>query len=77
MVASEVFDLLRSDATVFTTISTREQKAEMEGVSEAMLVGDQAMWAGSDEDREWQRREKARLLEEHVRVWGRPPDQFQ
>jgi hypothetical protein len=26
---------------------------------------------GSDEDREWQRREKQRLLDDHVRLWDR------
>jgi hypothetical protein len=49
----------------------------MQGVSEAMLTGDQAMWAASDEDREWRRRERERLIADYERQWGRPPPEFQ
>jgi hypothetical protein len=45
-------------------------------VTEAMLVGDVAMWADSDEAREWQKHERQRLLDDHIRVWGRPSDEF-
>ena len=34
------------------------------------------MWAGSDADLAWHKREKARLIEEHTRVWGSPPPEF-
>jgi hypothetical protein len=59
--AAQVFGLLRDDANTFASISTRPQAAAMEGVSEAALTGEGAMWAGSDEDREFQRRERERL----------------
>ena len=43
VVASAVFDLLRNDAEVFTTISTRDQAAAMAGTTTAALTGDEAM----------------------------------
>jgi hypothetical protein len=57
-----MFGLLRADATVFATISTRDQAAVMQGVSTATLAGDEAMWAGSDEDLARQKRKRERLI---------------
>ena len=75
--AAQVFDLLRDDANVFTTISTRDQAAAMQGTTTAALTGDEAMWAGSDEDREFQRRERERQIADYERQWGRKPPEFQ
>lgn len=74
--APAVFDLLRDDAEHLTTVATAEQAAAIDGVSRAALMGDEAMWAGSDEDRERQKREKQRLIEMYERTWGRKPDEF-
>ncbi len=37
---------------------------------------DVAMWAGSEEDVEWQRCEKKRLRDAYGREWGTPPAEF-
>jgi hypothetical protein len=34
----------------------------MKGITTAELTGDEAMWAGSDADLAWQKREKERLI---------------
>lgn len=75
--APAVFDLLRDDADHLATVATAEQAAAIHGVSRAALSGDQAMWAGSDEDGAFQKRERERLIEQYESVWGRPPPEFQ
>lgn len=40
------------------------------------LTGKGAMWAGSEEDVAFQKRERQRLIEEHARTWGLPPAEF-
>ena len=59
--ATSIFGLLRDDAQVFTTITTRDQQAQMQGVSTAALSGDEAMWDDSDEAEAWRKRERERL----------------
>ncbi len=44
--------LLRADANYFSTVSTIEQAAVMQGTSVEALKGG-AMWAGSEEDQAW------------------------
>lgn len=77
LVAHAVLGLLRADAEHFATVSTVEQAAAMQGVSKGALKEDEAMWANSDEDVAWQKREKQRAIEDYARVWGRPPPEFQ
>jgi hypothetical protein len=60
--ATSIFGLLRDDATIFASISTRPQAAVMAGVSEAALSDTSAMWAESDEAEAWRRRERERLI---------------
>jgi hypothetical protein len=60
--APNAFSLLRADAEHFGQVSTREQAAEMQGVSTAELTGDEAMWADGDADLARRKREKERLL---------------
>lgn len=60
--AHAVLALLRADAEYFATVSTVEQAAAMQGVSTAELTTREAMWAGSDADLAWQKREKERLI---------------
>jgi hypothetical protein len=62
VIASAAFDLLRDDAEVLTTLSTREQAAAMQGTTTAALSGEEAMWAGSDEDVARQQRERERVI---------------
>ena len=57
--------LLREDAAYIASVATVEQAAEMAGVSEGVLTGTDAMWSGSDEDRERQRIERERLRAAH------------
>jgi hypothetical protein len=74
--AHAVLALLRADAEHLASVSTLEQAAAMQGVSEAMLKRDVAMWADSEEGRVWQKREKERLIEQHTREWGQRPAEF-
>lgn len=74
--AHAVLGLLRADAEHFATVQTLEQAAEAKGVSTAELTGDEAMWAGSDADKAWQKRDRERRIKEHESVFGRPPSQF-
>jgi hypothetical protein len=41
------------------------------------LAGDEAMWAGPEEDRERQRRERDQRIADYERQWGRKPPEFQ
>ena len=54
--------LLRADAEYVASVSTREQAAEMKGITTAELTGDEAMWADSPADIAWREREKERLV---------------
>jgi hypothetical protein len=68
-----IVNLLRADAEHCATVSTVEQAALIQGVSRAELKGDEAMWAGSDEDLARQKRERQRLIEQYERTWGVRP----
>lgn len=72
-----VVDVLRADAEHFSTVSTVEQAAAMQGVSRAELKGDEAMWAGSDADLAAPKREKEQLRALYESTWGRPPSEVQ
>jgi hypothetical protein len=76
LLASSMLALLREDAAACATVATAEQAAAMQGVSEVALTGKQAMWAGSEEDRERQQREKKQLIEAYIREWRHPPVQY-
>jgi hypothetical protein len=76
LAASSVFALLREDARACASVATAEQAAAIQGVSEAALTRKQAMWAGSEEDREREKREKQELREAHRRVWGHDPAEY-
>jgi len=67
--------LLRADADYFSTVSTIEQAAVMQGTSVEALKGG-AMWTDSEEGQAWQKREKERLIEMYERVWQRKPPEF-
>ena len=54
------FKLLRNDVQCLSTASTVDQAAEMQKTTSRLLVGKAAMWAGSEEDKEFQEREKER-----------------
>lgn len=60
--AHSVLGLLRADARYFATVSTLEQAAALKGVSTAELKGGEAMWAGSDADLAWRKREREKLI---------------
>jgi hypothetical protein len=51
VIAGAVFDLLRHDAAVFATISTRQRAAQIARRDYAALDDTEAMWDGSDEYR--------------------------
>lgn len=74
--AHSVFGLLRDDARHCATVATTDQAAEAEGVSRSVLTGRDALWAGSDEARERERREKAEALEAYRLEWGAPPAEY-
>lgn len=62
MPATSIFGLLRDDATVFASITTRDQQAVLQGTTTAALSGGEAMRSGSDEDLAWRKRERERLI---------------
>lgn len=76
LAAHAVLGLLRADAEHFAAVATVEQAAAMQGVSKGALTQDEAMWANSDEDVAWQKREKERLIEIYEQTWGHKPAEF-
>jgi len=67
--------LLRADADYFSTVSTIEQAAIMQNTTPKALKGG-AMWAGSEEDVAWQKRDKERLIEMYERTWNMKPAEY-
>ncbi|MBA2424783.1 MAG: hypothetical protein H0V58_05415 [Actinobacteria bacterium] len=67
--------LLRADADYFSTVSTIEQAAIMQGTTPKALKGG-AMWAGTEEAIAWERREKERLIEMYERTWNMKPAEY-
>ncbi len=67
--------LLRADADYFSTVSTIEQAAVIQGMTSKALKGG-AMWAGTEEAIAWERREKERLIEMYERTWNMKPAEY-
>jgi len=70
--AFAVFTLLREDGRHLTSIATTEQAALLRDTTVAALTGREAIWSGSPEDLERERREKERARAAHEAMWGKP-----
>ena len=74
--ARGVFGLLREDAGFCAEVSTLAQGAAIAGVTPAKLTGREALWVGSEEHREREKREKEQRIENFRRQWGYLPPEY-
>ena len=74
--APNVFALLRDDAHHCATVATTDQAAAISGVSKAALSGEEAEWQDAKFEHDLRRRENQAAIDDHVREWGFPPNEW-